>query len=390
MPPATAPTRPRRLSSVALYIGGALGPLGGSVVQPMLPELATGLRTTTATAAASLTVYFLPYAALLLVSGTLGERWGRRRTVRWAFVAYTVASIGCALAPTAATFLAGRAAQGVVNAFTTPLVLAGLSDLEPREHLGRRVGTFAAFQAAGVSLGPFLGGVAAAWNWRAAFVGVAVVAALLTFAPPQGEPRRATAAPSFRSLVGTPMATLCLCGFGIGSCVVGTGFLVALRLRDDLGRSPGVAGVVLVGFGLAGLLVGPLGGRVTDRVDAVVTGPLAALTAAVLLVLAGRADGLASLAALWIGTGAAASLLVVSVQRLTVEAVPANRGGAASVQSAFRFLGSAVAPTVWLPVATRSTPLAFAGAAGGAVVSGAALVLLGRLRAAQDLSAPGS
>jgi len=381
---------PRALTSVALYVGGALGPLGGSVVQPMLPELAVGLRTSTATAAASLTVYFLPYAALLLVSGTLGERWGRRRTVRWAFVAYAVASLGCAVAPTAGTFLLGRATQGVVNAFTTPLVLAGLSELEPRAHLGRRVGIFGAFQAAGVSLGPFLGGIAAGWNWRVAFVAVAAIAGLLTLAPPDGAPRRAAASPSFRSLLGAPMATLCVCGFGIGSCVVGTGFLVALRLRDDLGTSPGVAGVVLVGFGLAGLLVGPLGGRVTDRIDAAVTGPLAAGTAAGLLLVAGRADGLPALAALWVGTGAAASLLVVSVQRLTVEAVPANRGGAASVQSAFRFLGSAVAPALWLPVATRSIPVAFAGAAGGSLLSGVALLAHRRLRDGGALSDPGS
>ena len=97
-----------------------------------------------------------------------------------------------------------------------------------------------------------------------------------------------------------------------------------------------------------------------------------------------------NVAALWVGTGAAASLLVVSVQRLTVEAVPTNRGGAASVQSSFRFLGSALAPTVWLPVATRSAPLAFAGAAGGAVLTGAALLAHRRRTGGDGLSATGS
>ena len=112
----------------AFYVGGFLGPFGGAMTTPMLPELADGLGTTLSTAAWSLTAYLIPFAALMLVSGTLAESWGRARSVRTAYVGYAVASLVCAAAPNAELFLTGRALQGTANAFTSPLLVAAISD----------------------------------------------------------------------------------------------------------------------------------------------------------------------------------------------------------------------------------------------------------------------
>src|SRR5260370_42172182 len=109
-----------------------LGPWGAGVVTAMLPQLGASLYTTRGGAAASLTAYFIPFAAAQLVSGTLGERWGRRRTVRTAYLVYLVSSLACALSPNLHVFLLGRGVLGVANAFITPLLLAGLADAVPR------------------------------------------------------------------------------------------------------------------------------------------------------------------------------------------------------------------------------------------------------------------
>lgn len=161
-----------------LYAGGLLGPFGGAMVTTMLPELAEGLHTSLATAASSLTVYLVPFAAIMLVSGTLAEHWGRARTIRWAYLVYALASLACALAPTAATFLGARAIQGAANAFTTPLLVAAISDLVGPTRLGRSLGVFGGMQAAGQAFAPLVGGIAAALDYRWAFVSAAAAAAL--------------------------------------------------------------------------------------------------------------------------------------------------------------------------------------------------------------------
>jgi MFS family permease len=131
------------------------------------------------TAATSVTAYLLPFAALMLVSGTYGERWGRRRTVVAGYGVYVLASLACALAATWPLFLAARALQGAANAFTTPLLLAALASSVAPDRLGRALGWFGSLQSAGQTSAPLLGGLAAEVDWRWAFAGVALVAALL-------------------------------------------------------------------------------------------------------------------------------------------------------------------------------------------------------------------
>src|SRR4051794_25041191 len=144
------------------------------MVAVLLPELARAFDVSTAAASLSVTLYFVPYAAIQLVSGTIGERFGRAQATRIAFVVYALASFGAAAAGSLAPFLAARALQGSANAFTSPLVLAGLADATPREQLGRTVGTFAAVQTAGMVCAPLIGGLAGAIDYRLAFLAAAL------------------------------------------------------------------------------------------------------------------------------------------------------------------------------------------------------------------------
>ena len=117
----------QRAQRLPLYIGGMMGPFGTIVILPMFPELRESFNASSATVSWGFTIYLLPFAAVLLVSGTLGERWGRRRTVRGTYVLFAAASVVCALAPNLWVFLAARAVMGVANAFITPLLVAGLA-----------------------------------------------------------------------------------------------------------------------------------------------------------------------------------------------------------------------------------------------------------------------
>lgn len=369
----------RRFKIAALYTGGLLGPLGGGVVAPMLPQIGRSVHASSGAVATSLTAYFVPFAAIQLVSGTLGERRGRRRTVQVAYVVYALASLVCALSPSLVTFLAGRTAMGAANAFASPLLLAGLGGAVAPERLSRAIGTFASFQAAGQSFAPLLGGVAAAISWRLAFVVVAVAGVLLAFAPPPGRPRPGAEAPAWGPLVSGRMGLLSAGAFLSHLCASSLPFLVALYADDALRLRPDLTGLVLVGFGLAGLVLGSAWGGLTDRFGPRACGILAAVVTGTFIATIGRTGSVTTLILCWTAAGAGASLLTVALQNLTMRAIPANRGGALSAVSAFRFTGAAVAPLAWLPLYHAGPSHAFGAAGASLLLAVPALWATGRV-----------
>src|ERR1700755_3342658 len=98
--------------TLPLYIGGFLGPFGGGVVAVLVPQLRDAFDATTAGVAATIPAYLVPFAALQLVSGTIGERVRRPAVVRSASLAYALLSICAALAPSLGVFIVIRALQG--------------------------------------------------------------------------------------------------------------------------------------------------------------------------------------------------------------------------------------------------------------------------------------
>ena len=367
-----------RLRVTAIYLGAILGPLGGGVVSPMLPRIGQSLSVSSSTAALAMTVYLVPFAAVQLISGTLGERWGRRNTVLVAYLVYLVAAVGAALAPNIGIFLLARAILGTANAFTSPLLLAGLADVVPSHRLGRSVGLFASCQAAGQSFAPLVGGLAAAVSWRWAFIVVAGITGLLALAPPPGGPRPGAQAPRWRPLVNTRMALLSTAAFVSYLGAAALPFLVALYAQEHLHLRPDVTGLTLLGFGVAGMLLGAVWGSLMDRYSARWCGAIAAALTGVAVASVGLAQSAITLAMIWTGAGVVASLLNVALQHLTVRAVPDNRGGALSAVSAFRFAGGALAPLLVLPFYQLHAWLSFMVAGATLLVATAALLLLRR------------
>src|SRR5262245_44028656 len=171
------------------------------MVAVLVPQLRDAFDATTGQVAAAIPAYLVPFAALQLVSGTVGERLGRRRVVRTGYIFYVGFSIMAGLAPGIGVFLVARALQGAANAFLTPLLLAGLAEEVPPRQIGRAVGTFAAVQTAAVALAPLCGGVLGAVDWRLAFFVPALVAVGLAFLPPADAKRREGEVPRLRAVM---------------------------------------------------------------------------------------------------------------------------------------------------------------------------------------------
>ncbi|QDP09574.1 MFS transporter [Prescottella equi] len=340
------------LQRSALYAGGFLGPFGGGVVTSMLPEIGDGLGTDAAAAASSLTAYLLPFALVMLVSGTLGARWGRMRTVRVAYGVYLAASLACFAAPTLELFLGARVLQGCANAFTTPLLLATLAAMTPQHKLGRALGAFGALQAAGQTSAPLIGGLAAEADWRLAFLAIALVAALLGAV---GLPDAARTIPAdtgarLRDALRPDVlrvGVVALLGWG---ALGGLGFLLAFRAEDVFGMSPAARGLLLTGFGVAGILTARPGGTLIDRIGARRTVVLGAVAGATLVAVAGTVGYVAVAAIAWFVAGVASQFLLVGVNAAVLGAEGGNRGGAVSVVQSFRFSGAALAPLTLTPL----------------------------------------
>jgi MFS family permease len=367
---------PRRRPTLPLYVGGFLGPFGGAVVAVLIPQLRDAFDAPTETIAAAIPAYLVPFAALQLVSGTIGERLGRRRVVRAGYVVYALACVAAALAPNIGVFLGTRALSGAANAFLTPLLLAGLAEATTAG-LGRAVGTFAAVQTAAAALSPLCGGLLGALGWRAAFIAPAGVAVALAFLPPP-DGVRAAAPPRLRSVVTARVGVVSAAAFAAYCGTAGVGFLVALTAADRFGVDSVGRGVVLAGFGVAGMLLGRLAGASVDRLGLAPVAIAGAGVCGALVAALGLAPGPVSLAALWTLAGAASAVMWAGLNVLAVQAAPGNRAGGTSVVGAFKFAGSAVAPLMWLPLYHADPRLGFLGAGVMAALTGVFVLALGR------------
>jgi MFS family permease len=358
-----------------------MGPFGAGLLAVLIPQLRDAFHASTGAVAAGIPAYIVPFALLQLVSGTVGERLGRRPVVRTAYIAYAITSVAAALAPTIGAFLALRAAQGCANAFVTPLLLAGLAEITPARRLGEAVGTFAAVQTGAIALAPLCGGLAGAVDWRIAFFLPAAVTVVLAFFPPPDSKRRTGSGRArLRSAFTRRVGVISAAGFATYAGVTGLGFLVALRLSDAFGLGSTTRGLVLATFGLAGVFSGRAGGRAVDHFGRVTTVVAGSIVCAVTVGALGVAGSAGLTAALWFIAGAGSTVAWAGLNTLAVEAVPENRAGATSVVSALKFAGNAVAPVIWLPLYDSSPKLAFIAAA---VMAALAALLVAPLRIAR-------
>jgi EmrB/QacA subfamily drug resistance transporter len=154
----------------ATILGSSMEFIDGTVVNVALPNVQSSLGATGAQAQWVVEAYALFISSLLLVGGSLGDRFGLRRMFLCGVVSFTCASIWCGISPGIEQLLIGRCFQGIAGALLVPNSLALLSAYFEGTARGRAIGTWSGFAAIMTAFGPVLGG----WmvqhrSWRAVF-----------------------------------------------------------------------------------------------------------------------------------------------------------------------------------------------------------------------------
>src|ERR1700733_4482719 len=148
----------RRYVLAATILGSSMVSIDGTVVNVALPALQSAFHATAIDVQWVIESYALFLAALLLVGGSLGDHFGRRRIYSSGVALFTIASIWCGLAPNITHLIAARALQGIGGALLVPGSLAIISTSFPKEERGGAIGTWSAFTSITMAVGPVMGG----------------------------------------------------------------------------------------------------------------------------------------------------------------------------------------------------------------------------------------
>jgi EmrB/QacA subfamily drug resistance transporter len=152
-------------------LGSGLAFLDGTVVNVALPEIGRDLDASTSDLQWILNGYLLTLASLILLGGSLGDRHGRRRIFVFGVGLFTVASLLCAIAPTAEMLIGARLLQGIGGALLTPGSLAMIESSFRSGDRARAIGAWSGLGGVATALGPLLGGyLVDAVSWRAIFL----------------------------------------------------------------------------------------------------------------------------------------------------------------------------------------------------------------------------
>jgi len=144
--------------------------IDGTVVNVALPFLQTSLHATAIGIQWVIEAYSLFLSALLLVGGSLGDRYGRRKVFNIGVMIFAVASALCGMAANMQQLIVARAVQGIGGALLVPGSLALISSSFDPDERGKAIGTWSGFSAITTAIGPVLGGwLVEHWSWRAAF-----------------------------------------------------------------------------------------------------------------------------------------------------------------------------------------------------------------------------
>ena len=441
---------------VLASLGVFMTALDALVVTTALPVLRADLGASLSNLEWTVNAYNLAFACLLLTGAALGDRFGRRRMYVVGLSAFSAASAAAALSPSVSALIAARAVQGAGAAIVMPLTLTLISEAFPREQRGAAIGLWGGIAGLAVAAGPVVGGAVISgigWQWifwlnvPIGLVLIPLAATRLTesFGPrPQldvaglalagagllgvawglvransvgwgsGEVVATLVAGAF--LVGaflawerrtrSPMLPLALFrerGFASANAVsffmyaalFGAVFLMSQFLQIALGHSPLEAGIRLLPWTAAPMVIAPLAGALADRYGNrpfMVAGlTLQAIGLGWVASIATPGMGYAELVAALIVAGVGTSMTFPTVANAVLGSVPLDEAGVASgTNSALRELGGvfgvAVLAAVFAHRGGYGSPQAFVDGFTQALWIGAGLSAFGIVAA---LLAPG-
>jgi EmrB/QacA subfamily drug resistance transporter len=425
----TGTTREQRWVLGLASLGSFMVVLDVMVVATALTTLRRQLGASLADLEWTVNAYTLSFAVLLMTAAAVGGRLGRRRVFAAGLVVFAVSSAGCALAPDATALIAFRAVQGAGAAAIMPVALALLNAAFPPDRRGWAIGIYGGVTALAAVAGPVLGGaVTQGLGWQWIFwlnvpVALAAVPLVLTRV---SEPPVIPAAVDLPGLLLVTVAALGLVWglvqgntagwdgaevlgalavgaaaggafaawegrarhpmlpvrlflspafsagnaavFAVNASLTGVIFLMPQFQQVVAGQDPLGAGLRLLPWGIAPLLVGPQAGALADRIGEralVVTGALLmAAGAAWIAAVAGPGTGYLTLLGPMIMIGAGLALAIPAVTRSVTSTVPtADLGPASGAFATMRQLGGAfgvaILGAVFAAAGSYATPAAF-------------------------------
>src|SRR4051812_49182479 len=145
--------------------------LDNTILNVALPNLQESFDASTSTLQWIVDSYLLVFAGLLLTMGTLGDRFGRKRSLQLGLALFGGASLAVLFVETADQLIAVRAAMGIGGAMIMPATLSVISNVFPREERGKAIGIWAGMASIGIGLGPLAGGVLLEFfDWQSVFL----------------------------------------------------------------------------------------------------------------------------------------------------------------------------------------------------------------------------
>lgn len=270
------------------------------MVAPLIPRLAVVFGSAIGWVALAIPAYVVPQALATLLVGPLSDRIGRRTVIMGSLAGFIGLTALTATADRIDAFILWRVLAGIAAAGVVPIGLTLIGDVVPFAHRGRAVGwlfgSIAGGTATGAAVGALLEPVV---GWRSLFLAVAALCALVVavMVVTRALPRRAHRAPAARwsevsagyaRLLALPRARRTY-GYVLLNAILQSGVFtwLAVYLKHRFGLDEIGIGLVLLGYGVPGLLCGPLIGKLADRYGRAFVVPSGvALTGACALLLA--------------------------------------------------------------------------------------------------------
>ena len=153
---------------IATILGSSMAFIDSSVVNVALPRLQAELQASASSVQWVVEAYALFLGALILIGGSLGDQFGRKRIFLLGVIVFTVASIFCGISQTIEQLIIARSIQGIGGALLTPGSLAIIRSSFDSAERGKAIGTWSGFSAITSALGPLLGGWLVqntSWRW---------------------------------------------------------------------------------------------------------------------------------------------------------------------------------------------------------------------------------